>query len=665
VALSAVGLFCGIAAALAPGDFDGSFGSGGTVVLGVAGMGWNGTSASVQTDGKVLAAGWAGAKGLVVRLSGADGSLDPSFGSGGEAAIQMGTGGTPLTLLIAMALQPDGKIVVGGYASDASEHQQFVVARLNTDGSLDSTFGTGGVVAQQLGAGATPFSSATAIALQPDGKILVAGGASNASGKSQVLVARLNTNGGFDASFGGTGTIIQQLGSGGTPASRAETAALQADGKLVVAGSATEGSGKEALLVARLNGDGSFDPSFGSGGTVLTQLGGGGSPFSRVSALALQPDGKVLAAGTATEGAGKSALLVARLNGDGSVDSSFGSGGTVLTQWGAGASPYTNGDAIALQPNGKVLLGGNSSDGSGNGMFLVTRLNSGGVRDASFGSEGVLRRQLGPGAGPYSSVNALALQPAAKVIAVGTANDSSGGNQALIARLVTDSPPSAAFAVLTNPARVGEPVSFDASASGDDGTIGSYSWDFGDGSSGTGVKPSHIYISPGTHTVKLTVTDDEHLASSVATALSVGPASPSPPVLSRLMLSPRTFRAAAHGSSIAAHKPHKGVGTIVSYRDSQAATSVFTVKRPQSGVREGKRCVAIRTHARNRPRRCRRLLTIGGFAHADIAGANSFRFTGRVRGHKLPPGLYVLEAVARNSAGMPSTPAAKRFRIKH
>jgi hypothetical protein len=142
------------------------------------------------------------------------------------------------------------------------------------------------------------------------------------------------------------------------------------------------------------------------------------------------------------------------------------------------------------------------------------------------------------------------------------------------------------------------------------------------------------------------------------------------PALSGLTLSPAAFRAAPSGPSALAASAtaatKKEPGTLISYRDSQTASTTFTVLQSQNGVRKGKRCVEVpkRREPKRKPRRCERLVVLGTFTHTDRAGSNRLRFTGRVRGGQLKPGPYQLRAIARNSARTTSRPVTKGFRIE-
>ena len=202
----------------------------------------------------------------------------------------------------ALVIQTDGKIVLVGTSSDlATAAVGFGLARYNPDGTLDSSFGTGGRVLTRVGAAT---AEAHAVALQPDGDIVVAGsGFAAATAASNFAVARYTPDGSLDPGFGtGGGVVLTPMSASGA---EARGIALQSDGRIVVAGTAfASGTTNDALALARYNADGSPDLSFGSGGSVITSFDTGGSdsdPGSspvRAAALVIQPDGKLVAVGS-------------------------------------------------------------------------------------------------------------------------------------------------------------------------------------------------------------------------------------------------------------------------------------------------------------------------------------------------------------------------------
>ena len=213
------------------------------------------------------------------------GDLDTTFGTGGKVTTDFG--GSPVGFSV--AIQSDGKIVVAGY-SNVGGTFGFALARYNTNGSLDATFGTGGKVTTNYGGDDRGYS----LAIQSDGKIVVAG-YSNAGGTFDFALARYNTNGSLDTSFSAGGKVTTDFG-GSDDLGR--SVALQGDGKIVVAGDSNVGSTFDFAL-ARYNTNGSLDTSFGAGGKVTTDFGGSGDGGRSV---ALQGDGKIVVAGNAAVG---------------------------------------------------------------------------------------------------------------------------------------------------------------------------------------------------------------------------------------------------------------------------------------------------------------------------------------------------------------------------
>ncbi|MFO1485837.1 MAG: Ig-like domain-containing protein [Verrucomicrobiaceae bacterium] len=324
--------------------------------------------------------------GLTARLLAAPGDLDPTFGSGGIVTASIGTGNDVAT---SMVVQPDGKIVVAGHTLNGGNYD-FALARFNSDGTLDTTFnGTGRVL--------TDFNNSTdygrGVALQSDGKIVVVG----VSG-SAVAVARYNSDGTPDTSFGpaGTGRLVT---TGINAGSEGNAVVVQPDGKIVVAGVAT---GQFGIL--RYNPDGSLDNGFASGGLATIGFAGFGDA---AYCLALQGDGKIIVAGYAGYSGGAHLTGAMRLNADGTLDTSFASSGRLST--GGGAPVY----GVTVQGDGKIVLAG------GGGDFQVWRLNSNGGFDSSFGGG---TGQVYTGVGIAADVGrGVALQSDGRIVVAGYA----------------------------------------------------------------------------------------------------------------------------------------------------------------------------------------------------------------------------------------------------
>jgi uncharacterized delta-60 repeat protein len=269
----------------------------------------------------------------------------------------------------ALALQPDGKLVAAGDSYNGS-NDDFALARYNPDGSPDTSFHGTGKVTTAIGPG---DDGVNALALQPDGKVVVAGWSDNGS-NSDVALARYNPDGSLDTNFNGTGKVTTAIGSG---FDCANALALQPDGKIVVVGATWNGSNNDFAL-ARYNPDGSLDTNFNGTGTVMTAIGSG---HDGADALALQPDGKLVAAGASSNGSNNDVAL-ARYKPDGKLDPSFHGTGTVTTAIGSGNDGAS---ALALQPDGKLVAAGFSYNGSNSDFALARYLNSGTLTVAKTG----------------------------------------------------------------------------------------------------------------------------------------------------------------------------------------------------------------------------------------------------------------------------------------
>jgi uncharacterized delta-60 repeat protein len=624
-------------------NLDPTFGGG----LVLSDMASGASALALQPDGKVVLAGSvsdaSGFQKLVVTRFNADGSPDSTFGSGGQVATQYGGGSFPLSGANAVAIAPDGKIVVAGGASDGSGIQELLVARFNTNGSPDNSFSGNGVFLDQLASNGNP-SYLNAVAVQSDGKVVVGGQASDSGGNSRFLVGRLTTSGGWDSSFDGDGRKVQQIGKAAGLAEWVSSLAIQPDGKIVAGGQAADSNSQVELLAARLTTGGGFDSSFSGNGILLDQLGLGSSPVSRANSVALQPDGKVLLGGDATPANGNGGFMVSRLTSGGDFDSSFGTGGVTATQLGTGFNASSSVASLALQSDGSVFAGGFNTDDEGDDQVLIARLSGvNGNFDGTFGENGRFTVQAGSDDLPQSQVFGLAVQPDGKLLFGGVANARGGNTKLMAGRIFHDVAPTPVLKVLTSPAVQGAPVAFDGSSSSDlDGTIASYSWDFGDGASASGASASHTYSEDGTYAVRLTVTDDKGVPSSTTQSLTVMPDDSLNPALratiSRLGLSPKEFMAANRGGSISAR-----TGTTVSYRDSRAAVTTFQIRQGVRGTFAGGHCRKPKPGLHGR--RCARYMKIGQFTHTDKAGLNRFHFTGRLNGKKLAPGRYRFRAV--------------------
>ena len=334
----------------------------------------------VQPDGKIVFSlgTYEGHPYIAVRLN-PDGSFDSSFGTSGVATVPVsgsGSSDSPYGL----ALQTDGKILIAGTSNSGRP----TIVRLTTSGTLDGTFGTGGIAQAPS---ASVFGSVNVMALQPDGKIILVGGAPVPTfNDTSFFTTRYNTNGSIDTSYGGTGAVYTSVGSG---FEAAVTVAVQSDGKILVAGR----SSSDAAAV-RYNSNGTLDNSFDGDGKVVVP--GHPTLYDEFSDVATQADGRIVFVGRerraiGTLGYEESDSLVFRFNADGTRDSSFGSNGRVKTGLGGHDSRFYS---VKTLPDGKILAGGLSSNGNNNDFTLV-RYVGGSGRWAPFDFDGDGKTDVG------------------------------------------------------------------------------------------------------------------------------------------------------------------------------------------------------------------------------------------------------------------------------
>lgn len=324
-------------------------------------------------------------RGYVARAN-ADGTVDTSFNPG------TGLNGPVKSSFV---VQPDGKILIGGNFSTYNGVPRRNIVRVDTDGSLDMSFN-----------GPTNISEVTSIALQTDGKVIIAGTGTVTTG----LFLRLNSDGTTDTSFN-TGTGAN---------SSVYSAAVQSDGKVLLAGEFTSYNGTPRARLARVNPDGTLDLSFNPG------AGANGSPRT----VLVQPDGKVLLRGIFTTYNNIPRNNIARANADGSLDTTFNPG-SGLTGDGGAISDFS-GDLVALQPDGKIIVGGDFSTYNGASRRNLVRVNSDGSIDAT----------LDPGTGPNETVLAVSSQADGNILIGGGFTRYQNATRITVARLLGGSAPA-------------------------------------------------------------------------------------------------------------------------------------------------------------------------------------------------------------------------------
>ncbi len=396
------------------GELDSTFGGDGIVTTAI-GSGYDvAHSVATQTDGKIVAAG-VSVIGTEYAFSLAryktDGALDSSFGTDGKVTTLLGSS---VDGAQSVAIQTDGKIVVAGtsffqygYYPNYTYDVDFALIRYESNGTLDSSFGTNGILITDFD---STWDKANAVLIQPDGKIVEAG-FTGANGSNDFALVRYNMNGTPDSSFGvaGKSRVDMYLND-----DEITSLTLQPDGK-IIAGGFSVFYVNDDFALARFNHNGTIDNTFGTNGIVTTDF---ESNFDHVRAVAIQPDGKIVAAGFSSKNQNID-FTVARYNSDGTLDTSFGMEGKVITAIVGGNNGDDWATAMALQPDGKIILSGTTQSavyGSSFDDFALARYNTNGTVDSSFGTDG----QVITSVSPYSDFSySMTLQSDGKIISAG------------------------------------------------------------------------------------------------------------------------------------------------------------------------------------------------------------------------------------------------------
>ncbi|HEY9066723.1 MAG TPA: hypothetical protein VIO33_17205, partial [Burkholderiaceae bacterium] len=359
--------------------------------------------------GKIVVAGWGhvttGYALELVRLQ-RDGTLDTTFGSAGKVLTMIGSGAAEAN---AIAIQADGKILVAGSVDEAPKGTSFALVRYNADGSLDNGFGTGGIVITSFG---SQSDEAFAIAVQADGKIVLGGHAMSATRGLDFALARYNVDGTLDFGFGTNGQVLEPIRAGNARDSVYAIALQTIAGqqKIVAAG------GEGDFELARFNADGTRDSNFGAGVAEF------GSVIGAARAVMIGADNRIIVAGHINED-----WAMLQLDADGIADQSFGSGGRVITQ--LSTTNWDEAQALVRQADGKIVVAGWVHAGAGsNGDFAVARYNTDGTLDTGYGNGGITITPVAPGT-KADEARAIVLQadervPTVRSLLAGSANDS-------------------------------------------------------------------------------------------------------------------------------------------------------------------------------------------------------------------------------------------------
>ncbi len=409
-----------------PGTLDLSFGNNGITLTDIGGVGNGCHSSAVQADGKIVLGGYAydGSSdnfSFIRYLP--NGTLDNTFGSGGIMTVVFGGSGDELRDI---AIQADGKIVAVGYTDSGGSSSKMVLMRLNTDGSLDNTFSIDGTVIIEFGSGTDSYGMS--LDLQEDGKIVAAGYLYDMTDDIQSALCRLNPDGTLDNSFGSNGIIVYDILS---KDNFINNVVLQ-DEKIIIGGLSYIDGQNVFVTLTRFHADGLLDMSFGVSGNVEILLPIDTWILSPQGGMCLDGEGRIIY-GCYIDGIAGEHFAVLRFQQEnGYPDNSFGDFGMTVTP----IEGNTRVNAVVAQYDEKIIAGGYQWIDD-HGDFTMVRYLEDGTPDITFGTEGtgvVITSASSGGTYPDNRIYSLNMQADGKIVAAGTGHSEAGSVDFAVAR---------------------------------------------------------------------------------------------------------------------------------------------------------------------------------------------------------------------------------------
>ncbi|MEH6763366.1 MAG: T9SS type A sorting domain-containing protein [Aequorivita antarctica] len=410
--------------AQAPGTLDTSFGNGGTVIIDNGNLDLF-NDVVVQDDQKIVAIGMTYDASFVASTQAyrflPDGSLDMTFATNGIFTYSLNAEANVFDVLI----KEDGKILMVGSTTDYNDYRILLI-QLNENGSLDGTFGVGGVVVQKVSPITAGFFEdfGTSVAMQ-DNKILVAGSLKTLDYNNAPMVVRFNENGELDTTFGDAGVVT-------IPVIESENVfdslVVQDDGKIVASGHYSVGLNYFAMLVVRFMPNGTLDTTFGNNGQTVIPLGADAESFG----MKLTAENKIVVAGFTASPQYNYDMLLMQFDTDGNLDAGFGVDGIVVSNLGN----YDVGSAIHIQEDGKILVAGGTGEGAPNDVEMaVWRYLADGTADITFGVDGIAKVQI---SGQVDEALGMALQADGNIVIAGKARNANNNHDFIVARMLND-----------------------------------------------------------------------------------------------------------------------------------------------------------------------------------------------------------------------------------
>jgi uncharacterized delta-60 repeat protein len=313
----------------------------------------------------------AGNADMVIWRFNENGTLDTTFNNSGFVVHNSAAGGNGDDSGIAITTDSQHRILVAGSSRNISGNADMVVWRFNANGTIDTGFDGDGIVVQNNSAGGNADDIGSAIAIDAQGKILVTGSSANSSGNADMAIWRLNANGTFDTTFNGSGIVVHNSAAGGNANDIGSAIAIDSQGRILVAGSSGNSAGNTDMVIWRFDADGAFDTTINGSGVVINNGAAGSNGDDAGRAITIDSQGRILVTGSSRNSAGDTDLVVWRFNSDGTIETSFAADGIVVQNGTAGGNADDSGNAIAVNSQGRILVAGSSKNSAGNADMVV------------------------------------------------------------------------------------------------------------------------------------------------------------------------------------------------------------------------------------------------------------------------------------------------------
>ncbi len=421
------------------GTLDPTFGSNGIVFHNNAtGGNWRDRGNSVITDrqGRILVTGFSrnssGDRDMVIWRFNPDGTLDTSFGTNGVVVHHNAAGGNGHDTGFSIVLDSQGRILVTGYSENSSGNYDMVIWRFNSDGTLDNSFGTNGVVVYDNTASPGSYDTGYSLTLDSQERILVAG-----RSNGTMAIWRLNRDGTFDTTFDSDGIVLYDdinfLFQG-------NSITIDSQGRILVTGYRDDyngliGNGFD-MIIWRYNSDGTLDTSFGTNGVVVHNNAAGGNGTDVGRSITLDSQGRILVTGYSENSSSNHDMVIWRFNSDGTLDTSFGTNGVVVHHNAAGGNEDDEGRSIIVDGQSRILVAGSSWNSGGNHDMVIWRFNSDGTLDTSFGTNGAVVHHNAAGGNRHDRGFSIVLDSQGRILVTGHSRNSSGDDDMVIWRFI-------------------------------------------------------------------------------------------------------------------------------------------------------------------------------------------------------------------------------------